>query len=125
MPYSNPDEHRADIKASQRKWYLKNSDRVKKRAADQKAAATAWLKEFRAKAKCVQCGEDHPATLDFHHIDPSEKDLPLADAAHRGWSIARLKREIEKCVVLCANCHRKLHYDERRLTSAPQVAPAE
>lgn len=45
--------------------------------------------------------------LDFHHLNPSEKDLEVSLLTR--YSTKRVKDEIRKCVVLCANCHRKLH----------------
>lgn len=53
------------------------------------------------------------ACLEFHHKDPSKKEVTLSRAVNNGWSIERMEKEIAKCVVLCANCHRKLHYEER------------
>jgi hypothetical protein len=48
--------------------------------------------------------------LDFHHADPAEKDIDPAQAVSlKGWSIDRIRAEIAKCAVLCANCHRKAH----------------
>jgi hypothetical protein len=59
----------------------------------------------------LRCGESHPATLDFHHRDPNEKDFLLSSAARNGWGKERILREIEKCDVICSNCHRKEHWN--------------
>lgn len=56
---------------------------------------------------CIKCDEKEPCCLDFHHIDSSTKDGIIAE--RRNASEAWIRKEIEKCVVLCANCHRKLH----------------
>ncbi|CCV12969.1 hypothetical protein MESS4_510136 [Mesorhizobium sp. STM 4661] len=58
--------------------------------------------------KCA-CGEDHPGCLDFHHVT-DDKEVNVGDAVRLGWSIKRLMTEINKCVVMCSNCHRKHHY---------------
>jgi hypothetical protein len=63
------------------------------------------------KLQCSVCGENHPATLDFHHRNPNDKDDSIAHLIHRGVSINRLLKEIDKCDILCSNCHRKKHYD--------------
>jgi hypothetical protein len=47
--------------------------------------------------------------LEFHHRNPAEKDEDIARAVQAGWALERLQAEVAKCVVLCANCHRKLH----------------
>ena len=57
--------------------------------------------------ECVLCGEDEYFALDFHHLDPSTKDIEIVKL--RKSSFERLKKEVEKCAVLCANCHRKVH----------------
>lgn len=59
--------------------------------------------------KCSVCGycRDIKA-LDFHHLDESTKEFGLSDRGMtRSW--AKVKAEVEKCVLLCANCHRELH----------------
>lgn len=73
----------------------------------------AQVREIKAKIGCSRCTERHPACLDFHHPEGRVgKNLPpIAVMVARGWSVERLREEIQKCVVLCSNCHRKLHYD--------------
>ena len=61
--------------------------------------------------KCQLCGYDKCiASLDFHHIDPSQKDFQVT-AYRKSWEIA--KAELDKCVLLCANCHREVHYSQK------------
>jgi hypothetical protein len=66
---------------------------------------------IKASMKCSQCGETYHNCLSFHHRDPAEKDINISRA--RTMSYARLMAEIEKCDILCENCHRKLHYPEQ------------
>lgn len=63
------------------------------------------------KGGCIRCEESHPSCLDFHHRDRATKDADIATM--RRFGIPRLIAEIAKCDVLCANCHRKLHWEER------------
>lgn len=56
---------------------------------------------------CQVCEESEPAALDLHHLDPKEKEGNPASLV--SYSTKRLKAEIRKYVVLCANCHRKVH----------------
>lgn len=58
---------------------------------------------------CQKCGESHPACLDFHHPN-DDKEATVSSIARETISIARIRREIDKCQVLCANCHRKEHW---------------
>jgi hypothetical protein len=58
--------------------------------------------------KCQICGYNkcHGA-LEFHHRDPSEKDFTIAKICARKWEF--LKQELDKCDLLCSNCHREVH----------------
>jgi transposase-like protein len=57
-----------------------------------------------AGGRCAACGyDDHPAALQFHHVDRSTKTFTLRDGGTR--SLARMREEARKCVLLCANCH--------------------
>jgi 5-methylcytosine-specific restriction endonuclease McrA len=58
--------------------------------------------------KCAACGGVfHPAVFDFHHINPEEKEIKPSDM--RGWKWEKQKAELDKCVLLCSNCHRLEH----------------
>ena len=60
--------------------------------------------------KCKICGyNEHMCSLDFHHIDGSTKDENFS--SKRGWSWEKLKKELDKCILLCKNCHSAVHYD--------------
>lgn len=78
-----------------------------------------WLESYKKSVKCESCPENHFATLDFHHIDPDEKDLEISKTLKQGWGIARIQKEIAKCQVLCSNCHRKLHWEIKNCPSSP------
>lgn len=58
---------------------------------------------------CIKCGYNKCITaLEFHHVDPSGKDFALSgDGQTRSWEI--IKIEIDKCILVCANCHREIH----------------
>ena len=57
--------------------------------------------------KCERCGYDkNISALDFHHIDSSTKKFTLSDT-HHSWD--ETKKELDKCILVCANCHRELH----------------
>jgi hypothetical protein len=57
-----------------------------------------------AGGKCMLCGYDrHLAALQFHHVDPATKAFTLRNGDTR--SLARMRAEAAKCVLLCANCH--------------------
>ena len=59
--------------------------------------------------KCEICGYDKcQAALDFHHKQPSEKDPRWK--IMRSWTFAKLKNELDKCMLVCKNCHAEIHY---------------
>ena len=62
--------------------------------------------------KCEQCGYSKSyAALDFHHRDPSQKDFQVGKGNYRRWELIR--PELDKCTMLCANCHREDHESNR------------
>jgi len=60
------------------------------------------------------CGESHPAIIDFHHINQDTKKDDITRLVNKSLSIENIKKEISLCQVLCSNCHRKLHWVERK-----------
>ena len=63
--------------------------------------------KYKTSRGCAVCGEIHPACLDFHHKNPEVKGFTISKSIKARFAIARIKREIDKCILLCANCHRK------------------
>jgi hypothetical protein len=58
-----------------------------------------------AGGSCSSCGFDqHPSALQFHHLDPSEKEFAVSNKGAT-VSLSRARAEARKCVLLCANCH--------------------
>lgn len=60
--------------------------------------------------KCIKCGEDNIWKLVFHHIDTNEKDFSISKILDRGYTRQVLENEINKCELLCNNCHKKEHF---------------
>ena len=76
-----------------------------------------WLDAF--KVSCGRCPETHIACLEFHHRNPAKKDFLLSVGVAK-YSLKRLQAEVEKCEVICSNCHRKLHWEERQQSKASE-----
>lgn len=81
-----------------------NIEAVSKRRKKLRAMAA----EYKG-GKCIICGYDrYIGALEFHHIDQDGKSFDLSSRGlTRSWE--RIKKEIEKCVLVCANCHREIH----------------
>lgn len=99
------------LREYRRKWYAGNKLSAKAAVRKRKQKIRDWLDQYKSSLKCSRCPETHPACLEFHHENPAEKDMAVSSGVDWGWSIERMMREIDKCVVLCANCHRKLHWN--------------
>jgi hypothetical protein len=70
---------------------------------------------------CTDCGESDPVVLEFDHLDAGTKSFNIGQALpHRNWE--SILEEIEKCEVVCRNCHRRR---ESRRSGAPRVALTE
>lgn len=61
-----------------------------------------------AGAKCQRCGYDRLGILEFHHVDPNGKEREPTSALHGRTEAAMT--ELDKCALLCPNCHRELHF---------------
>lgn len=60
--------------------------------------------------KCSICGYDKCiSALQFHHLDPSQKEITISTS--NNVSYARMKKEAEKCILVCANCHAEIHFN--------------
>jgi transcription elongation factor Elf1 len=105
------------IRQYRRKWYNKNkiveSAKQQSRKKARKPVIREWFVEFKKTLQCSECGENHIACLDFHHTDPRKKDYGISQMIDGNWSIKKINEEVAKCVVLCSNCHRKLHWENK------------
>jgi len=77
----------------------------------------SWWAEQLASITCVECGEAHPRTIEFHH--PGEKRARVPALVARGRAEATILKEVSRCRPLCANCHRKTHGQPTLKTKDP------
>jgi hypothetical protein len=81
------------------------------RAQDFRQQRRRWLQQIKVTRGCVDCGYNtHPEALEFDHVG-TDKRFMLSRQWH---SLEELKAEIEKCEVVCANCHRIRTYNRRQ-----------
>jgi len=111
-----------------KRWYQANKEHVRERSKkwhqDNREASNASKKKYIASLRdlvndhkkagaCIRCGIADYRVLDFHHCDPSQKkiNLNLAWKQHQARQV--ILDEIAKCDLICSNCHRVLHWEER------------
>lgn len=72
--------------------------------------------------KCERCGYNKCTdALEFHHLDPSKKDKNFGSMKLRKWEDQ--KKELDKCIMVCANCHREIHSELRMNKTQPSTNP--
>lgn len=113
MPYKDKQKARSQCREYHREWYRKNRSKRQEEVRQRKEELAVWLTEYKKALKCQRCPENHPACIDFHHRDSSQKEAKVSDMLRNGCSKESILREIEKCDPLCSNCHRKLHWKEK------------
>jgi hypothetical protein len=102
-------------KVYRKNWYENNKEEhqanVHERLKRVRKESREFVWDYLSTHPCVECGEDDPIVLEFHHV--KGKDKSISQMAGQGYSIESLIKEIGRCVVLCANCHRRLTAKER------------
>lgn len=105
------DKHRSDCKICARlfqkqksKYHINQAENRKKRWNEN----SIFIADIKQKSGCKICkSEFDPPVLSFHHLDSNEKDFAIGSG--KSQSIEIIKAEIAKCIVVCHNCHAKIH----------------
>ncbi len=105
-----PDGVAWDELSQDQRWHYRNREWNTQRTLDRRRSLREWLHEYKADSDgCTRCGESAPACLDFHHRDPDTKRMAVNEMVTHGYSPAEIRDEIQRCDLLCANCHRREH----------------
>ena len=112
MPYKDPIKRKAMAKVYKANWYQKNKDLTKERSRVNKRRQKDEWDLYKSKLKCSHCGASHPSgvIIDFHHVDRTDKKN--VSSLIKNSRFAAAMEEVKKCIPLCANCHRILHWEE-------------
>lgn len=101
-PFGSHNQRKTDISEEERE----KRDRNARLVNDYRRLAKQTCIEY-CGGKCIICGYNRCVSgLVFHHLNSNEKDFSLSGKA---WSWIRVKKEIDKCVLLCQNCHCEIH----------------
>lgn len=98
-------------KKARRKYYENNKERIVEdilaRNKQIKKKSYQFIWNYFLSHPCVDCGETNPIVLEFDHRDGADKLWTISEmASRRNSSIENIKKEIDKCDVRCANCHK-------------------
>lgn len=106
MPSKNPEV----IKKHRDTWYQKNKQKQISRQLTRRKELVDFLTNYKKQLSCIDCGmsfQERPECCDFHHLDPSQKEGSIRNFVNS--SKKKALEEIDKCIPLCANCHRTRH----------------
>ncbi len=105
------DKHKDELLAG---WRIKNR---RKRSENRD-----FVLDYLSTHPCVDCGEADPVVLEFDHRDPSLKSFAISASKNSTKSLDRIREEIAKCDVRCANCHRRRTHMEQHWRSRREKA---
>ncbi len=100
-------------RARDQKKYLRNRDAILAKTKQRWSVGKNFMDQVKAEVGCSICDERRVPCLEFHHEYPEDKSFTLGNAAMKPKEA--LIKEMNKCIVLCSNCHNWLHFEESTL----------
>lgn len=98
-------------KLYRKKYYEQNRDKAIQYAMQsnkkKKEQLQSYVYEYLKLHSCIDCGEADPTVLEFDHRDTAKKKSGICELVLNKSSLKKLKEEIDKCDIRCANCHRR------------------
>jgi hypothetical protein len=126
--------HKEEISAKNRLYYEANKERISTRIRhwrkdnhkdlmerQRKKRQRAGELLMQLKTPCVKCGEGRMWVIQFHHIDPSQKEFELSAENVSHKKLETVRQEAAKCACLCANCHTEFHHFYGKTPETPAV----
>lgn len=118
-PDSYLEEVPEDVRFTQEEWenlsydmqyYYANEKRrkyLKEKAKEVQDRNREFNRNIKIENSCRNCGEEHPATLVWHHT--GKKKAEVTKLCKNEYSLDRVAKEMNRCVLICSNCHKKCH----------------
>lgn len=125
MPYKDPAVRKEKNAQYSRDYYTKNRTKILARVKRSKRDIKDKFAAYKTTLSCTKCGQNHPATLDFHHVEYHPNNKKVFKLVSDGHWWKRIEEELAKCIVLCANCHRIHHHEEREKIKQKNTCKAE
>lgn len=110
--HRNRERHREKRNEYMKKWYQKNKRHIREYERNRRKSRKNYVDNLKKKNNCVICGYSDYRALEYHHKDPNNKTLGIFRMVSTGYTVKRIKEEIKKCILVCSNCHRILHWQE-------------
>ena len=123
MPYKDADKRRAYNRRYQKVYYANNAKKRKTEVALRRKNIRRWYDEIRRESNCSECGlsgETCPWLLEYHHRVAGTKTAGVSHLVSNGYSRKRIEEEMAKCDILCSNCHRIHHYEQKLVGKGPE-----
>jgi len=111
MQYKDKKDCKKYQKKYHKYWYDINKENRKKQIKKRKVEIYEEVANFKSNNKCNICKESNPVALDFHHL--ADKKFGIRAGISSGYNLKKIVDEMSKCIVLCANCHRKEHHGKK------------
>jgi len=112
---ANTSRTAALVKEYDAAWYQANKARRQEKVRADRAVHVAWLDSLKEGKACTDCGGHFPPyVLEWDHLPGFIKDLVIADTRRAAHSRKRILAELEKCELVCANCHRERTFGGER-----------
>lgn len=126
MPYKDKNVRKEYNREYNKGWYQRHKEEVIERRKKRQLEIHNWFRRHKSTLYCMDCGISHPAVLQFHHRDRTEKSFTISSIVSRATSVKQIMSEMEKCDVVCVNCHAKRHWRETHKTDSwEEVIPPE
>ncbi len=103
MKYQKSEKGRKKHNETHARWKKKNETKLIRKYKEQAVNYKGGMCSRCSYSKCM-------SALEFHHLFPETKVIGISVALGQGWNLEKLKSELDKCILLCSNCHRELHY---------------
>lgn len=99
-----------EISQYNKEYYNKNKDYFYSKANISRIRNQNFIFEIKKQAKCKICQFNKTECLEFHHKNIKEKTHNISEMVLHGFALDKIKKEIEKCDIICRNCHKDIHY---------------
>lgn len=96
----------------QKKSYMKHKGKYLLREKEYILKKKDKIDQIKKNIGCEKCGDKRHYVLVFHHVNPKEKSFEISNKVKQ-YNLRILLEEINKCKILCHNCHNEFHYLER------------